>query len=158
MSTPLARFERAAANGRFESALSQLQAGKKTTHWMWYIFPQLRGLATSRKSFVYGIRDRSEAEEFLSHPTLGPRLLACCQALLTHTAQAEEMLGKTDAKKLQSSMTLFAFVSNNPIFEAVLIRFFDGKKDPFTLSLLSGKILDATHLKYLVGVEKPIQS
>lgn len=119
-------------------ALEEIRRGKKECCWMWYIFPQLRGLGASRKSFVFGLRDDFEARAFLDHPILGTRLLACCEALLMHTDKsAEDIFGKIDAEKLRSSLTLFASVSEkNSIFDKLLSQFFGGKKDIKTLNIL----------------------
>lgn len=134
----------------FLRVLSELRRGKKETCWMWYVFPQLRGLARSRKTFVFGITGEEEARQYLNHPILGERLKACCETLLKNTDKtAEEIFGENDAKKLFASMTLFAWISEeNSVFHKVLDRYFEGERDRVTLGLLSGKILDATVLKY----------
>ena len=138
----------------YDVALRELQDGKKQSHWMWYIFPQLRGLARSRKSFVFGIVNMDYAKAYLSHPVLGPRLIACCQALLVHKdKKIADIMGETDRKKLQSCATLFSLVSEeNSVFHQLLERFFDGHRDALTLGLASGCILDFTYRKYLTGV------
>ena len=122
----------------YAAALAELQAGEKDTHWMWFIFPQLRGLGTSVMAYVYGITGVEEARAYLAHPVLGPRLMACCTALLSHTdLSAEDMLGDVDAMKLRSSMTLFAQVSEeDSVFHRVLAQFYDGNMDERTLALL----------------------
>ena len=127
-----------AQEGIYATALAELQAGEKETHWMWFIFPQMRGLGTSVMAYVYGITGAEEARAYLAHPVLGPRLIACCEALLTHTdLTAEDILGDVDAMKLRSSMTLFAQVSeSDSIFHRVLTRFCDGQPDERTLALL----------------------
>ena len=134
----------------FLRVLSELEKGKKETCWMWYVFPQLRGLAKSRKAFVFGISGEEEARQYLNHPVLGERLRACCEALLRHTDKtAEDIFGEGDALKLFSSMTLFAELGEeNSVFHRVLNRYFKGERDRVTLGLLSGKIIDATVLKY----------
>ena len=127
-----------AQEGIYATALAELQAGEKETHWMWFIFPQMRGLGTSVMAYVYGITGAEEARAYLAHPILGPRLIACCEALLTHMdLTAEDILGDVDAMKLRSSMTLFAQVSeSDSIFHRVLARFCDGQPDERTLALL----------------------
>ena len=126
--------------GRFVTAqarvwpapLDELRAGAKRTHWMWFVFPQLRGLGTSRMAQVYGIADLDEARDYLSHPLLGARLGDCARAVLSHADRpAEEILGPVDALKLRSSATLFE-AACAPWAEAVLERFFSGSRCPFT--------------------------
>lgn len=135
----------------FDEALSELKAGKKVGHWMWYVLPQLRGLGRSRKSYVYGLKDADEARAYLSHALLGPRLIACFEALLSHKDKtAEEILGEVDAQKLFSSATLFSLISEEgSVFHKTLEQFYDGRQDPLTAGLVSGKIIDATFLKYI---------
>ena len=121
----------------FEAAFKELEAGKKQGCWMWFIFPQLRGLGTSRKAFVYGIIDIAEAKAYYNHPLLNKRLIMCCEALLNHKDKPiEEIMGEIDALKLRSSMTLFYSASGNPIFKRVLSQFFNGQPDYITLSLI----------------------
>lgn len=125
-------------NYYYETAIKELRNGHKESHWMWYIFPQLRGLGNSRKSFIYGIASINEAKEYLNDPVLKSRLKECCEALLLHDKSAEEMLGDIDAKKLCSCMTLFMIASDSEqIFCKVLDKFFDGKADPKTTSVLT---------------------
>lgn len=123
-----------------ETVLAELQAGKKVTHWIWFIFPQFAGLGYSEMSQRFAIWSRSEAEAYLAHPILGPRLITCVEALLIHEGKtATSIFGELDAAKLRSSMTLFAEVSDSPsCFEEVLARFFDGKPDEHTIKLLVG--------------------
>lgn len=122
----------------YETALEELKRGKKESHWMWYIFPQLRGLGESNISFIYGIISIKEAKEYLSNPILRARLDECCNALLLHKDKtAVDILGDIDAIKLQSSMTLFALISDEgSVFHQVLNQFFDGELDKDTQSLL----------------------
>ena len=150
MEGSLARYLKRYPVATFLRVLSELRRGKKETCWMWYVFPQLRGLARSRKAFVFGITGEAEARQYLAHPILGERLKACCETLLKNTDKtAEEIFGENDAKKLFYSMTLFAWISEeNSVFHKVLDRYFEGERDRVTLGLLSGKILDATVLKY----------
>ena len=135
----------------FDGALSELKNGKKIGHWMWYVLPQLRGLGRSRKSYVFGLRDADEARAYLSHALLGPRLIACFEALLSHKNKtAEEILGETDAQKLFSCATLFSLISEEgSVFHKALEQFYGGRQDPLTAGLVFGKIIDATHLKYI---------
>jgi len=113
----------------YETALEELRAGRKRTHWMWFIFPQRAGLGTSAMARRFAIQSTAEAEAYLAHPVLGPRLIACAEALLLHRGvPATAVLGEIDALKLQSSMSLFgAIAPTQPIFQAVLDAFFDGQ-------------------------------
>jgi uncharacterized protein (DUF1810 family) len=122
------------SGGTYERALAELRAGRKTSHWMWFVFPQIAGLGQSEMSRRYAIATASEARDYLGHPVLGPRLIACAEALLEHDdSSAEEILGGIDAVKLRSSMTLFAAVApGQPVFQRVLDRYFDGEPDPET--------------------------
>lgn len=122
----------------FDHALAELRSGRKRSHWMWYIFPQLRGLGASSMSRFYGISDLAEARAYLSHPLLGPRLREAAEALLlTEGLSAHEIFGSPDDLKLRSSATLFARASmaDSP-FERLLSKFFDGEPDPATLERL----------------------
>ena len=122
-------------------ALVEIKKGRKRSHWMWYIFPQIQGLGFSETSKLYGIKNQNEAEEYLTHPLLGSRLIEISNALLAlKTDKAGEVLGSPDDLKLRSSMTLFASVKNaNPVFQSVLDKFFNGEKDKKTLELLRGR-------------------
>ncbi len=121
----------------YERALAELSAGRKRTHWMWYIFPQLHGLGRSDMARRFAMRDRDEAQAYLAHPILGPRLRACARALLSHPqGTASEILGTPDDLKLRSSATLFAAVAPGEEFDALLSRYFDGVPDPATRRLL----------------------
>lgn len=139
----------------YECVLRELQAGRKEHCWMWYIFPQMRGLARSRTAFVFGLVDAEHARAYLAHPVLGPRLIACCEAILTHKDKtARDILGEVDAMKLRACATLFACISEeNSVFHRILEQFFDGSRDLLTLGLISGTILDITPRKFLVGVD-----
>ena len=121
----------------YEIALGEITNGRKYSHWMWYIFPQLRGLGKSDMSYNYGISGLQEAREYLAHPVLCERLTKICEALLEHKGKnAYDIFGSIDAKKLKSSMTLFAIASNEgSVFHQVLDCFFDGKMDKRTLAL-----------------------
>ena len=130
-------------SGTYERALAELRAGRKTSHWMWFVFPQIAGLGRSPTARQYAISDLEEAEAYLAHPVLGERLVEASWTLveLDGKRPAEEVLGPTDAMKLRSSMTLFASLvpnQNPPVFQAVLNRYFAGKTDPATERLLAG--------------------
>jgi len=123
----------------FENALAELEDGRKRSHWMWFVFPQLKGLGHSEMAQRFGIGGLDEAVAYLAHPTLGPRLERCCRALLKwRHRSALDILGSPDDMKLRSSMTLFAAVApDNPLFQEVLDGFFQGKPDSTTLSMIS---------------------
>jgi uncharacterized protein (DUF1810 family) len=122
----------------YAKALSEIKKGKKQSHWIWYIFPQILGLGTSIPAQYYGIKDMREATEFLSHPILGTRLIEISMALLELPGKdAFTVLGSPDDMKLKSSMTLFSLVKDaNPVFQQVLDKFFEGEKDKRTLQIL----------------------
>ena len=124
----------------YQIALKEIREGKKRSHWMWFIFPQLRGLAHSQKSHVYGISGLDEAIAYLNHPVLSERLYDLCGALLEHKDKsAVEIFGDIDEMKLKSSMTLFALTDENyTIFDEVLEFFFDGEMDEITVKLING--------------------
>ena len=133
----LNRFiEAQAAN--YNDALAEIKNGRKLTHWMWYIFPQIQGLGFSETARFYAIKDLNEAQEYLNHPVLGNRLIEICSALLKLTGNdAHYIFGSPDDMKLQSSMTLFASLPNtNPVFEAVLQKFYNGIKDVKTMQMI----------------------
>ena len=118
----------------YQLALSEIVKGRKISHWIWYIFPQLRGLGHSRMSYYYGIADRAEAEAYLNHPILGPRLREISEELLAHTNKsANWIFGDIDAAKVQSCMTLFDCISPNDIFSDVLDSFYNGERDKNSL-------------------------
>ena len=123
----------------YARALAELQAGRKTTHWIWYVLPQLRGLGLSRLSQHYGLADRAEAEAYAVHPLLGPRLVECVQAMMRHrNRDAAQILGEVDAMKFRSCLTLFAAVApHEPCFDAALQAFYGGARDPATQRLLA---------------------
>lgn len=122
----------------YESALGEIRAGEKRSHWIWYIFPQIDGLAFSSTSKYYAIRSLEEARAYLAHPVLGPRLLACAEALLeVRDRSAAEIFGFPDDVKVRSCATLFAQASAAPsIFDRILDRYYNGERDPRTLALL----------------------
>ena len=133
----LERFVDAQA-GTYDRALAELRAGRKTSHWMWWIFPQVAGLGRSSTAAAYGVADLDEASAYLRHEVLGPRLVECCRALLAlEDVSAERVLGSVDAMKLRSSMTLFAHADpSEPVFRDVLERLYDGHEDERTVQLL----------------------
>jgi uncharacterized protein (DUF1810 family) len=134
----LERFRRAQA-GAYDGALAELRAGRKRGHWIWFVFPQLRGLGSSEMSRRYGIGSLAEARAYLADAVLGARLRACCEALLALGEDAEigAVLGGIDALKLRSSMTLFALADpSEPLFDQVLRRWYDGERDDATVRLL----------------------
>lgn len=122
----------------YEQALAELSAGRKRTHWIWYVLPQLRELGHSQLAREYGITGRSEAESYIAHPLLGPRLVECVRTILTHADRsAVEILGDTDAMKFRSCLTLFAEVApSEPAFSKALAVFYQSKPDDETLRLL----------------------
>ena len=137
----LERFVRAQdASGTYDAALAELRAGRKTSHWMWFVFPQVAGLGLSETSRRYAISSLDEARAYLAHPLLGPRLDACARALLELEGRtAAEILGPVDAQKLRSSMTLFARAApEEPVFVEVLGRYCYGRQDEATDALLAG--------------------
>jgi uncharacterized protein (DUF1810 family) len=127
-----------AQESSFSQALTELQWGKKQSHWMWYTFPQIQGLGLSATSKHYALQDEEEAKAFVQHPLLGSRLLQLCEVLLAlPNRDATRIMGSPDDVKLRSSMTLFAAVEpTQPIFQQVLDKFYEGIPDPQTLRLL----------------------
>lgn len=125
----------------YPAVLRELRAGRKQSHWMWFVFPQLAGLGSSPMSHRYSIRSIEEAREYLVHPVLGPRLVECAETLLSVTnLSATEILGSPDDMKLRSSATLFANVSERgSVFERILEKYYDGQRDPRTEELLGGQ-------------------
>ena len=150
MTPDLERFLAAqAAEGTYTTALGELREGRKRSHWMWFVLPQLRGLGRSATAQHYGIDGIEEARRYLAHPVLGPRLEECAQALLDLRGDDPvAVLGEVDAQKLRSSMTLFAHAAGvgagaddapgrRELFVAVLDRYFHGAQDDETLRLLA---------------------
>ena len=131
------RFVRA-QDGVYDIALAEIEDGHKSTHWMWFIFPQIAGLGFSETSRRYAIASREEAKAYLRHPVLGPRLLRCAQAALrVEGLSANEMFGSPDDMKLRSCATLFAAVSPpGSVFARIIGKYFGGHPDPRTLELL----------------------
>ncbi len=136
-SYPLERFLDAQAC-HYEDALTELRQGRKRTHWMWYVFPQLRALGRSRTALYFGIADRTEAVAYLAHPVLSARLREGLAVILSlDETDPVRIFGGIDARKLNSSMTLFAAVSeDNELFVRVLEKFYGGERDAATLALL----------------------
>jgi uncharacterized protein (DUF1810 family) len=136
MSNSLERFV-AAQEQSYEQAFREISSGRKSSHWMWYIFPQIEGLGTSDMNRKYSIHDLREAELFLHHPILGNRLIRISEQLLTLEGKsAYAIFGTPDDMKLRSSMTLFSLVKNAPpVFQQVINKYFDGQWDPKTLKL-----------------------
>lgn len=124
----------------YSIALKEIQNGKKCSHWMWYVFPQLRGLGKSSTAYKYGISGLEEAKAYLDHPLLSERLYKICAALLSHKGKSVcSIFGITDAMKLKSSMTLFSLTTDGyTVFNEILDSFFDGKPDEITLKLTNG--------------------
>jgi uncharacterized protein (DUF1810 family) len=127
-----------AQNPVFEQVTSELRAGHKRTHWMWFVFPQVAGLGFSRMSQFYAISSREEAVAYLSHPVLGPRLRECTQIVNAVQGRSiQEIFGDPDFMKFQSSMTLFAQVTDdNQVFLEALARYYSGEQDSSTLARL----------------------
>lgn len=128
-----------AQNQVYLKALSEIKKGKKTTHWMWYIFPQIKGLGSSETAQYYGIKNLNEATAYLKHPILGKHLIEIAQELYNLKGKTvTQILGTPDDMKLRSCMTLFANVKNaNPLFNNVLEKYFNGVPDELTLHLLN---------------------
>ena len=123
----------------YARALGELREGRKRSHWIWFVFPQVAGLGSSPMAQAYAIRSLDEARAYLAHPTLGPRLHESSEALLASdpALSAEQILGAIDAIKVRSSMTLFATADpSDPLFSEVLARFYRGEPDPETTRLL----------------------
>jgi uncharacterized protein (DUF1810 family) len=135
----LQRFVTAQASV-YDEVLAELRAGRKRSHWMWFVFPQLRGLGHSDMAHRYGIADLAEARAYLAHPVLGARLHECLRLVAAAPGRVEDMLGPIDAVKLRSCATLFdrAAVGGDPDARAVLERWWDGAPDERTLTLLAG--------------------
>lgn len=133
----LARFVKA-QDGVYERALQEIKRGQKRSHWMWFIYPQFEGLGSSSTARFYSIKSPAEAQAYLNHLLLGPRIIECAEVLLRLTGRsASEIFGYPDDLKLRSSMTLFASVSQpGSVFARVLDHYYEGKPDSRTLELL----------------------
>lgn len=129
-----------AQDGTYERVLEELHGGRKRSHWMWFVFPQIAGLGSSAMSRRYAIQGPDEARAYLEHPVLGARLRECCEVLLEpHRLSAVEVFGPTDALKLRSCATLFAAVSPaGSIFHRVLDEYFGGEQDRLTTANIGG--------------------
>ena len=133
----LKRFVDAQA-GDYDRALAEIRDGRKRSHWMWYVFPQLSGLGTSPTAVYYAIKSIDEARAYLAHPHLGPRLIECAEAVLeVENKSAAEIFGSPDDLKLRSCATLFAQVSSPAsVFERIIEKYYRGVMDENTLRLL----------------------
>lgn len=122
----------------YEAAISELRAGRKIGHWMWFVFPQVTGLGYSSMTQIYAISSLTEAQAYLRHPALGTRLMKCAQILIDINGKsATEIFGSTDAMKLRSSMTLFMTAApDEPVFREVLVKYFHGSPDQNTIDQL----------------------
>jgi uncharacterized protein (DUF1810 family) len=128
------------AHRTYEAAAAELRRGRKTSHWMWFVFPQIAGLGFSATSQRYAISSLDEARAYLAHPVLGPRLIECAGIVAaTQGRTAEQIFGEIDAMKLRSSVTLFLRAApGEPVFAGVLTEYFDGEPDPATERLIGG--------------------
>lgn len=133
----LRRFVQA-QDADYDRALAEITSGRKRSHWMWYVFPQWEGLGSSGMSHRYAIKSIAEAEAYLAHPVLGPRLLACAEAVLgVKGRSAVEIFGSPDDMKLRSCATLFASVSSHgSAFHRIIDKYFQGQPDDMTLGLV----------------------
>jgi uncharacterized protein (DUF1810 family) len=134
----LERFVQAQdSGGTYQRAVAELRSGRKTTHWMWFIFPQIAGLGRSATAQAYAISDLAEAQAYLAHPVLGPRLIECAEVVAAQQGRsAEQIFGGIDAIKLRSSMTLFAHAApHQTIFQQVIDQYYGGQ-DPETVRRL----------------------
>jgi uncharacterized protein (DUF1810 family) len=133
----LSRFVQAHEH-HYRLALNEIRSGRKCSHWMWYIFPQFDGLGFSSTSKYYSIKSRAEAEAYLNHPVLGPRLAECAEAAFNVEGRsALEIFGSPDDMKLKSCATLFACVSPaDSVFDRLLTKYFQGERDGKTIQLL----------------------
>mgnify|MGYP003298389024 FL=1 len=130
----------AAQEHDYEIALSEIRNGRKQSHWMWYIFPQIQGLGYSSMAQFYAIKDRGETVAYLNHPVLGKRLVEITEALLNlRENDARKVMGYPDDLKLKSSMTLFYVVSGRAVFKQVLDKYYFGELDEKTVSLLGAE-------------------
>jgi uncharacterized protein (DUF1810 family) len=127
------------AQGRiYQYVKEELATGKKQSHWMWFVFPQIKGLGFSPTAGYYAIQSLEEAKAYFQHPVLGKRMEECCRILLKLTDKtAEEIVGFPDVLKLKSSMTLFLVATGNPVFQQVLDKYYQGEKDGKTLEIIS---------------------
>ncbi len=133
----LSRFT-TAQESVYDNALAELRNGRKRTHWMWFIFPQIDGLGHSATSRYYAVKSMEEARQYLNHPVLGKRLLACAEAVFAIEGRSiSEIFAYPDNLKLKSSMTLFAYVAApGSVFDHILDKYFNGERDALTLQIL----------------------
>jgi uncharacterized protein (DUF1810 family) len=133
------RFVQAQDNGEYERALAEIRSGRKRSHWIWYIFPQARGLGNSQMATYYGIASAEELAAYVAHPVLIARLREITQALLDlDETNPEHVMSWIDAKKLRSCMTLFGDATGEPIFRQVLDRYYHGRADERTREIVTG--------------------
>lgn len=133
----LERFEEAQKRS-YSIALQEIQSGRKQSHWMWFIFPQIKGLGYSEISKYYAIQSLDEAKDYLNHPILGTRLREIAEALIDlDTNDAHAVFGNPDDLKLRSSMTLFDYIESNSVFGKVLEKFYGGNRDLRTLEIIN---------------------
>ena len=125
----------------YDTAFAEISQGRKRSHWIWYIFPQIQGLGFSETSKFYAIKNIDEAAEYLKHPVLGERLIRICHALMKNPGNdANKIFGSPDDMKLKSSMTLFAALpGTDPVFQTVLDKFFNGTRDSKTIEILASQ-------------------
>jgi len=130
-----------AQEGVYETALKELKAGKKQSHWMWFCFPQIKGLGMSHTAHLYGIKDMQEAKDYLGNEVLKARLVEMCQTLLAlETNDVEQVFGYPDYLKLKSSLVLFSWVNpDEEVFSKTLDKFFKGETCPQTVDMVKGK-------------------
>jgi uncharacterized protein (DUF1810 family) len=141
----LERFLVAQAGGTYERAVAELRAGRKTSHWMWFVFPQVAGLGRSEMAIRYALSGIEDAGAYMEHPVLGARYAECCLALLElGDVSVTEVLGPVDAQKLHSSLTLFAAAAPQSAVEELLARHFAGEPDAATLRLIRVEPTQAT--------------
>ena len=126
-------------NFMYELALTEIRNGRKEEHWIWFIFPQLRGIGRSRMSYHYVIKDIEEAKAYYAHPILGNRLLEATQLLLHQDKDLVDIFGHLDAMKVRSCMTLFFHATGDDMFMKVIEKFFGGVEDGVTVELLMNK-------------------
>jgi uncharacterized protein (DUF1810 family) len=130
-----------AQNRDYPQALAEMRNGRKRSHWIWYIFPQIHGLGFSSTSEYYAIRSLDEAKDYLQHPVLGSRLIEITKAVLAHNGKtANQIMGSPDDLKLKSCMTLFNLLENtNPVFQEVLDNYFNGMQDQKTIAIVKSE-------------------
>ena len=136
MEFSLDRFRSAHAS-YYETALQEIKAGRKQSHWIWYIFPQIQGLGHSTMAMYYEIQSKAEAVEYWNDPVLRSHMVEICQELLKLEGSIDWIMGYPDNLKLRSSMTLFWLVTNEPIFKAVLDKFYSGELDDYTVQKMN---------------------